>query len=108
MRTRLESRRLASLPFDAATDTRQLLTWHLRAAQQRLARRAQVCTVHRQLVAGPAGIELSTVREPSLAIEQKELRRTDGLVRLSDVLRLIVQVWKGETLLRSDTCHFCR
>src|SRR5262244_3410744 len=73
MRSRLESRLLAFLPFDAATDARPLHAWHRRSAQQRLARRAQICTVHRQLVAGPAGIELPTVRELSLAIEQKEL-----------------------------------
>src|SRR5215469_8635607 len=96
---------LSGLPLDAATHARSLLLRRRSATQQRLARRPQLLPRHWNTVAGGTAIEPPAIGESPVTIEQKEIRRTDRLVRLCDLLRLVIEIRKGESLGRGNPGH---
>src|SRR5512143_333750 len=86
---------VSRLPLDVAAEARPLDRRRRPPRERRVERPAQVLSGHRYAVSGPGAVHLATVDEPTLAVEDEEVRRAGGAVRLGDLLRLVEEVREG-------------
>ena len=79
-------------PLDAAADTWFLFgCWRL-GRKHGVECGAQVMSVNRDAIRGPAVVELAAVNQFLLSVEQIEIRCAGGTIRLGDRLTLVMQV----------------
>ena len=74
-------------PLDIAAEARFLVRRNGLARQHRVERRAEVLAGDGQPVAGPAVVELAAIDEPAVLVEEEEIRRAGGMIRLGPGVR---------------------
>ena len=85
-------RRVSFTPLDVAAETRNLICRNRTSGQDSVYGPAQICSIDRYIVAGPAAIELTAVDQTPLTIEEKEIRRTRRMIGFGHTLRFIEEV----------------
>src|SRR5664280_2129369 len=82
---------IARLPLDAAAQARELGLRHGHTGKDGVEGGAEIPPADRDIVAGARSVELATIDEPAVGVEQEEVRRAGGVVGLRHLLRLVVQ-----------------
>src|ERR687891_2382852 len=86
------ARFVSGAPLDSATDARALILRNRAVGEHGIDRRPKVLARHRKAVLRPARVELPTVRELAVGVEEEEVRGAGGRVRLGHILSLVEQV----------------
>ena len=83
---------VAGFPLDIAAEAGLLRSGDRPAGQQRLQGTPKVASIHQFPIAGAAGVELAGVGQPSLGIDDKEIRRAGGVPSFGHPLGFVDQI----------------
>src|SRR5271157_6257408 len=84
-------------PLDVTAKARTLLRGHRLAAQNGVDGAPQVHARYRDVVALPAAIHLAAVHQAAALVEQEEIWRACGPIRLGDLLRFVEAEGEAES-----------
>src|SRR5450759_2919509 len=98
-------RRVSRFPFYAAARTRHLQVRYRLASEHGLDCNAHVRPTYRSLASRTAAVELAAINKPPPAIKEKEIRCTNGLIRLGDGLGLVEKIRKAKTAILGKLRH---
>jgi hypothetical protein len=96
---------VCGFPFYAAAGTCVLHTSCGLSRKRRIGCCAKVHARHGDVSSRTAGVELTSVNEPALAIKKKEFRRAHGLIRFGNGLGFIEKVGEAEALRQGKPRH---
>lgn len=89
-------RSMTRLPLDAAADARPLSTIDGLTREHGLDGGAKITAGHRFAIAGTTIVQLPTIDEPTVMIEEIKVRSTGSTIGFCNLLCFVVTEWKGE------------
>lgn len=87
---------MTRLPLDTATNAGSLVTVDRLAGEHGLDGGAEITTGDQLVVAGTTVVQLSTVHQSPVTIEEIEVRSAGRVIGFRDFLRVVVTEWKGK------------